>query len=106
LNSPVPTPRSHWGRCLPKVTVTRAWGSLCQKGVTRWPCFLVNCLWAPKRVKTSRGRAASLNSRPLRSEVGGRGHRCARRSRAGASPFRAAPFFLHFHRRRCITLGS
>jgi hypothetical protein len=42
-------------RRLPKVTVTRVWVSLCQKGVTRWLLFLVNCLLAPKRVKTSRG---------------------------------------------------
>ena len=39
----------------PKVTVTRVGVSLCQKGVTCWPLFLVNCLWAPKRVKMSRG---------------------------------------------------
>jgi response regulator RpfG family c-di-GMP phosphodiesterase len=54
---------------VPKVTVTREGISLCQKGVTRWPLFLVNCWFAPKRVKTSRGRASSLSSRPLRSKV-------------------------------------
>jgi hypothetical protein len=64
-----PGNRLQFRRRLPKVTVTRAGVSLCQKGVTRWPLFLVNCLLAPKRAKTSRGRAASLSSRPLRSEV-------------------------------------
>ena len=42
-------------RRVPKVTVTREGVALCQKGVTRWPLFLVNSLLAPKRVKTSRG---------------------------------------------------
>ena len=48
-----------WGLLLapraPKVTVTRERVSLCQKGVTLWLLFLVNCLGAPKRAKTSRG---------------------------------------------------
>ncbi len=39
----------------PKVTVTREQVSLCQKGVTRWLLFLVNCSGASKRAKTSRG---------------------------------------------------
>jgi len=43
---------------------------LCQKGVTRWPLFLVNCLLAEKRGKTSRGAALSLSSRPPAVEDG------------------------------------
>jgi hypothetical protein len=48
--------------CYPQV------GIVMPNDVTRWP-LLVNCLFAPKRVRTSRGRALSLSSRPLRSKV-------------------------------------
>jgi hypothetical protein len=58
-------------RRAPKVTVTRGWVSLCQKGVTRWLLFLVNCLLDPKRAKTSRGAGCVLPStRPPAVEYG------------------------------------
>ena len=47
--------RLPWLRSAPKVTVTRERVSLCQKGVTRWLLFLVNCFAGSKRAKTSRG---------------------------------------------------
>src|SRR5271165_6447782 len=57
-------------RRAPKVTVTREGVSLCQKGVTPWLLFLVNCLWALKRVKTSRGASCEPLARaPLRSKT-------------------------------------
>ena len=71
--------RRSWGRLTffvdervrpaPKVTVTRERVSLCQKGVTLWLLFLVNCFLASKPAKTSRGRAACSTARapPLRS---------------------------------------
>ena len=49
-------------RPAPKVTVTRERVSLCQKGVTLWLLFLVNCFLASKRAKTSRGAGCVLHS--------------------------------------------
>jgi hypothetical protein len=58
-------------RRAPKVTVTRGGVSLCQKGVTQWLLFLVNCLLDPKRAKTSRGAAGEPpSSRPPAVECG------------------------------------
>ncbi len=57
-------------RRAPKVTVTRGRVSLCQKGVTWWLLFLVNCLWVRKPAKTSRGASFELLARaPLRSKT-------------------------------------
>jgi hypothetical protein len=65
------------GRRAPKVTVTRERVSLCQKGVTPWLLFLVNCFLASKRAKTSRGAGCVLPStRPPAVE-------CARASLEG-----------------------
>ena len=73
-------PQASGQRRAPKVTVTRRRVSLCQKGVTRWLLLLVNCFWAPMRVKTSRGAGCEPPARaPLRSKSdalprrGGRG---------------------------------
>src|SRR6266436_225797 len=58
-------------RRAPKVTVTREGVSLCQKGVTWWLLFLVNCLWVSKRAKTSRGAGCEPHSsRPPAVECG------------------------------------
>src|SRR5438094_10595578 len=55
----------------PKVSVTRERVSLCQKGVTPWLLFLVNCFCAWKRAKTSRGAGGVLPStRPPAVERG------------------------------------
>src|SRR6266704_506862 len=58
-------------RRAPKVSVTRERVSLCQKGVTPWLLFLVNCFCAWKRTKTSRGAGGVLPStRPPAVERG------------------------------------
>ena len=55
-------------RRAPKVTVTRGWVSLCQKGVTSWLLFVLTISWLGSELKRAGGRAAcSIARAPLRS---------------------------------------
>ena len=59
-------------RRAPKVTVTRGWVSLCQKGVTSWLLFVLTISWLGSELKRAGGRAAcSIARAPLRSKSDG-----------------------------------
>ena len=66
------TPPASIGRRAPKVTVTRGWVSLCQKGVTSWLLFVLTISWLGSELKRAGGRAAcSIARAPLRSKSDG-----------------------------------